>query len=57
MRQIVIVATAVVALLGASAMIADVPQKIEAAATSSEIDIMQMTRDAKDLPIERFDAI
>jgi hypothetical protein len=57
MRQIVIVTTAVVALLGASAMIADVPQKVEAAATSSEIDITQMTRDAKDLPIERFDAI
>jgi hypothetical protein len=57
MRQIVIVTAAVVALLGASAMIADVPRKVEAAVTSSEIDIMQMTRDAKDLPIERFDAI
>jgi hypothetical protein len=60
MRQIFIVTTAVwvaviVALFGATAMIAKVPQRAEAAAPSS-IDIMQMTRDAKALPIEQFDA-
>ena len=62
MRQIFIVTTAVwvaviVALFGATAMIAKVPQRAEAAAAPSSIDIMQMTRDAKALPIEQFDAI
>ncbi|TMJ48809.1 MAG: hypothetical protein E6G85_23465 [Alphaproteobacteria bacterium] len=61
MRQIVIVTAAawiavIVALVGATAMIVNVPQKAEIAATSSRIDIVQMMRDAKDLPVERFDA-
>jgi hypothetical protein len=61
MRQISIV-TAVVwiaviaALFGASSMIAKVPQTAEAAAASSPIDIMQMTRGAKNLPVEQYDA-
>jgi hypothetical protein len=61
MRQIVIVTAAVciaviVALFGATARVADVPQKAVAAATSGPIDIMQMMRDSKALPIEQFDA-
>jgi hypothetical protein len=59
MRQISIAAAAVaviVALFGASAMIAHVPQKAEVASASSSIDIMQMTRDARGLPVEQFDA-
>ena len=62
MRQIVIVTAAaciavIVALFGATARIADGSQKAEAAATSSPIDIMQMMRDSKALPVEQFDAI
>jgi hypothetical protein len=62
MRQIFIVTAAVwvaviVALFGASAMIAKVPQRAEAAVAPSSIDIMQMTKDAKGLPVEQFDAI
>jgi hypothetical protein len=60
MRQISIasiVIAVVVALFGASAMIAHVPHKAVAAAASSSIDIMQMTIDAKRLPVEQFDAI
>jgi hypothetical protein len=60
MRQISIAATViavVVALFGASAMIAHVPHKALAAAASSSVDVMQMTRDAKGLPVEQFDAI
>jgi hypothetical protein len=61
MPQISIVTAAaligvVVALLGATNMIAHVPQKAEVATASSPIDIMQMTRDAKALPVEQFDA-
>jgi hypothetical protein len=61
MRQIVIVTAAVwfaviVALFGATARIADLPQKTEAAAISSPIDIPQMMRDSKALPVEQFDA-
>jgi hypothetical protein len=41
---------------GATAMIADVPKKAAAAAAPVSIDIMQMTRDAKNLPIDQFDA-
>ena len=57
MRQIVIVTVAacvavIVALVGATAMIVNVPQKAEVAAASSLIDVVQMTRDAKDLPVE-----
>lgn len=61
MRQILIVTAAVciaavVALFGATARIADVPQQA-AAATSGPIDIAQMMRDSKALPVEQFDAI
>jgi hypothetical protein len=61
MRQIVIVTAAaciavIAALFGATARIADVPQQAAAAATSSQIDIMQMMRDSKPLPVEQFDA-
>ena len=60
MRRIVIITSAVsiavtVALFGATAMIARTPQAVVAAA-SSPIDIMQMTRDAKNLPVEQYDA-
>ena len=63
MRQIFIVTAAVwvgviVALFGATAMIAKVPQRAEAAAAApSSIDIMEMTKGAKALPVEQFDAI
>ena len=62
MRQIVIVTAAaciavIVALFGATARIADVPQQAAAVATSGPIDIMQMMRDSKTLPVEQFDAI
>ena len=62
MRQIVIVTAAVcvaivVALFGATARIADVPQQAAAAAASGPIDIMQMLSDSKSLPVEQFDAI
>lgn len=59
MRQIFIavaVIAVVVALFGASTMIAHVPHKAVAASASSSIDGMQMTRDAKGLPVEQFDA-
>ena len=60
MRQIVIVTAAVsiavVALFGATARIADVPQMAAAAAASSPIDIPQMIRDSKALAVEQFDA-
>ena len=62
MRQTV-TATAVllaiiVALFGATVITADAPRKgAQAAATSGSIDVMRMTRDAKGLSIERFDAI
>ena len=62
MRQIAIVTAAVciaviAALFGATARIADVPQQAAAAAPSGPIDIMQMMRDSKALPVEQFDAI
>ena len=62
MRQISILTAAalfgVIAalLLGATNMTAHGPQQAEVAATSSSIDIMKMTRDAKTLPVEQFDA-
>jgi hypothetical protein len=60
MRQIFIVTAAawiavIVALVGATAMIVAGPQKANVAAISSSIDIVQMTRDAKNLPVEQFD--
>lgn len=61
MRRIVIISAVwiavIVALFGATAMIAHAPQVAVAAAASSSIDIPQMTRDAKGLPVEQFDAI
>ena len=61
MRHISIVTAAVwivtiVALFGATAMIAKVPQRPEAASASVPIDIAKMTRDANNLPAEQFDA-
>jgi len=61
MRQISIVTATVwiaviAALFGASSMIARVPHPAEIAASSSQIDIPQMTRGAKNLPVEQFDA-
>jgi len=61
MRQISIVTAAaligvVAALLGATSMPAHVPQKADVAAATSSIVIMKMTRDAKVLPVEQFDA-
>jgi hypothetical protein len=47
----------VVVLFGATVMTANAPQKARAAAASGSIDVMQMMRDAKNLPDERFDAI
>jgi hypothetical protein len=46
----------IAALFGASSMIAKVPPRAEAAAASSPIDILQMTRAAKNLPVEQYDA-
>ena len=62
MRQISILTAAelfgvIAALLGATNMTAHGPLQAEVAATSSSIDIMKMTRDAKTLPVEQFDAI
>ena len=61
MRQLTIFTTAVwiaviAALFGATAMIAKVPQTAEAAAGLSSFDILQMTKDAKQLPVQQFDA-
>ena len=62
MRQIFIVTATVwvaviAALFGTATMNAHLSQKAEAATAPSSIDIMQMTRDAKVLPVEQFDAI
>jgi hypothetical protein len=60
-RQIVIITAAawfavIVALFGATAKIAGVPQQAAAAATSGPIDIMQMMGASKALPVEQYDA-
>ncbi len=47
---------AIVALFGATSMIAKVPQKAEAAVAAVSIDIVKMTSDAKNLPLEQYDA-
>jgi hypothetical protein len=62
MRQtaiaIAVLLTIIIALFGATVITADAPRKAaQAAATSGSIDVMRMTRDAKGLSIERFDAI
>jgi hypothetical protein len=61
MRQVskvtaVVWIAAIVALFGASSMIAKVPQRAGAAAASVPIDIAKLTRDANNLPIEQYDA-
>jgi hypothetical protein len=58
MRQIVIITAAViVALFGATAMIAKVPHGTKTASASSSIDATQLLKNAKSLPVEQFDAI
>jgi flagellar basal body-associated protein FliL len=62
MRHISIIAAVVwvaviVALVGATAMIAHVPQRAEAATASGSTEVNAMTGNAKALPIEQFDAI
>ena len=61
MRQISIITAAVwivaiIALFGASSMIAKVPQKAETAAASVPIDIAKPARGANNLPVEQYDA-
>jgi hypothetical protein len=47
----------VVALLGASTIItANVAKGTDAVPASASIDIMKMMQEAKDLPVEQFDA-
>ena len=58
MRQIFIVAAAafvLIALFGATTMIAKVPHGTEV--VSASIDTLQLTKDAKPLRAEQFDAI
>jgi len=62
MRQIFIVTAAVwvtviVALFGATAMIAKVPHGTETISASGSIDTGQLMKDAKPLAVEQFDAI
>lgn len=58
MRQIfIIAAAAIVALFGATAMIAKVPHGTWAVSASGSIDTTQLLKIAKPLPIEQFDAI
>jgi hypothetical protein len=58
MRQIFIIAAAViVALFGATAMIAKVPHGTWAVSASGSVDTMQLLKNVKSLPVEQFDAI
>jgi len=60
MRQIFIITVAavvIVALFGATTMIAKVPHGTEAVSASGSIDTMQLTKAAKPLRVEQFDAI
>jgi hypothetical protein len=58
MRQIFIITAAViVALFGATAMIAKVPHGTETVSASSSIDTTQLLKSVKSLPVEQFDAI
>jgi hypothetical protein len=58
MRQIFIIAAAViVALSGATAMIAKVPHGTGTVSASGSIDTTQLLKNAKSLPVEQFDAI
>jgi hypothetical protein len=62
MRQTFIVAatiavvTAIVAIWGATVIIAHSPKQTNAGPVSKSIDVMQIMKDAKNLPEERFDA-
>ena len=62
MRQISIVTAAVwvtviVALFGATAMIAKVPHGTWVVSAAGSIDTTQLLKNAKPLPVEQFDAI
>jgi len=60
MRQIFIATVAaivIVALFGATTMIAKVPHGTETASASGSIDVMQLMKAAKPLHAEQFDAI
>jgi hypothetical protein len=58
MRQTIIVAaiTAAVSIWGTSMIIAHSAKTAGVSKASSSIDVMQMMRDAKNLPEEKFDA-
>ena len=62
MRQTFIVAatiavvTAIVAIWGATVIIEHSPKHTTAGPVSKSIDVMQIMKDAKNLPEERFDA-
>lgn len=47
---------AIIAVLGATVINANTPRSITARSASSSIDVMQMMKDAKNLPEERYDA-
>jgi hypothetical protein len=49
--------TAIVAICGATAIFAHTPKNPNAATASSSINVMQMMVEAKNLPVEDFDAI
>jgi hypothetical protein len=49
--------TAIVAICGATAIFAYAPKDSSAATASSSINVMQMMVEAKNLPVEEFDAI
>jgi len=58
MRQIfIITAAAIVALFGATAMIAKVPHGTETVLASSAIDTTLLLKNVKSLPVEQFDPI
>ena len=61
MRQTAIIATAalviaIVAILGVTVINAKSPRQAITAPASASIDVMQMMKDAKDLPEQQYDA-
>ena len=50
------VVTAIVAIWGATVIFAHTPNNPNAAMASSSINVMQMMKDAKNLPEEQFEA-
>lgn len=61
MRQTVIVVTtalviAIAAIWGTTVITASSPRTTNAAPASASIDVMQMMKDAKNLPHQQFDA-